>query len=343
VFIADATFVPNTRDRLLWTEQDGLPIWRVGSGLRDRASGAADQAAVVAQQQEHRRLLYVALTRAQERLIVAGWQRRNQSGPTWYDWIEAGMFRLGAARIPSPLLQGDVLRYGNHAPCGPAQLSLALAERRVERAAPSWLHQRAPAEPSWLRAARPSHLADDEDAAAPSPLADSGAGYRRGRIVHRLLQALPGQPANRRDAVLARLLADPAHGLDADEQRALADEIRRILAAPHLAGLFGPDSRAEVPLAGVLGDRMVFGQIDRLAVGDDEVLIVDYKSDREPPGEPDQVPVAYLRQMAAYRALLRQIYPGRAVRCGLLWTQGPRLMMLDEALLAGGVPAGTPS
>ena len=143
--------------------------------------------------------------------------------------------------------------------------------------------------------------------------------------------------------MLARLLADPAHGLGADEQRALADEIRRILEAPDLAGLFGPNSRAEVLLAGVIGDRMVFGQIDRLAVSPDEVLVLDYKSDRAPPDEPDQVPVAYLRQMAAYRALLRQIYPGRAVRCGLLWTQEPRLMMLDEPLLAGGVPAGTPS
>ena len=343
VFIADATFVPNTRDRLLWTEQDGLPVWRVGSGLRDRASSAADQAAVVAQQQEHRRLLYVALTRAQEWLIVAGWQRRNQSGPTWYDWIEAGMIRLGAAPTPSSLLQGDILRYGNHAPCGPAQLPLPLPERQVVRAAPSWLHERAPVEPSWVRAARPSHLAEDEEPAAPSPLTSAGAVYRRGRILHRLLQALPGQPADRREALLTRLLADPAHGLGADEQRALADEIRRILDAPDLAGLFGPNSRAEVPLAGVIGDRMVFGQIDRLAISPDEVLILDYKSDRAPPDEPDQVPVAYLRQMAAYQALLRQIYPGRAVRCGLLWTQGPRLMMLDEALLAGGVPAGTPS
>jgi ATP-dependent helicase/nuclease subunit A len=92
----------------------------------------------------------------------------------------------------------------------------------------------------------------------------------------------------------------------------------------------------------VVGDRLVFGQIDRLAVSAAEVLILDYKSDREPPSEPDQVPVAYLRQMAAYQALLRHIYPGRPVRCALLWTEGPRLMMLDDALLAGGVPAGTP-
>ena len=218
VFIADATFAPNARDRLLWTEADGLPVWRVAGSLQDRSSGAADRAAILAQQQEHRRLLYVALTRAQERVIVAGCQRRNQSGPTWYDWIGAGMARLGALRTPSRLLQGDVLRYGSHAPCGPAQLPLALPDRPADRAAPPWLHQPVPAEPSLVRAVRPSHMMEDEEPAAPSPLTSLEAVYRRGRIVHRLLQALPGQPADRREALLTRLLADPAHGLGADEQ-----------------------------------------------------------------------------------------------------------------------------
>ncbi|HEY7599211.1 MAG TPA: UvrD-helicase domain-containing protein, partial [Candidatus Limnocylindrales bacterium] len=170
VFIADATFAPNTRDRLLWTQPDALPIWRVGSALQDRASSVADQAAIVAQQQEQRRLLYVALTRAQERLIVAGWQRRNPSGPTWYDWIAAGMARLGAVPTPSRLLQGDVLRYGHQAPCGPAQLPLALEDRPMGRAAPPWLQQRALAEPSLVRPVRPSHMTDDVEPAAPSPL-----------------------------------------------------------------------------------------------------------------------------------------------------------------------------
>ena len=187
-------------------------------------------------------------------------------------------------------------------------------------------------------------MADDDVRAAPSPLlTEPSGGYRRGRIVHRLLQTLPGQPAERREALLVRMLADPALALDADAQRALADEIRRTLDAPQLAGLFGPNSRAEVPLAGVIGDQAVFGQIDRLAVSAAEVLIVDYKSDREPPLEPDEVPVAYVRQMAAYRALLREIYPGRAVRCALLWTQGPRLMMLDENALASSTPGSAPA
>jgi ATP-dependent helicase/nuclease subunit A len=338
VFIADATFVPNRRDRLLWTEPEGLPLWRVGSQLRDRLSDAADGCAALAQQQEQRRLLYVALTRAQERLIVAGWQRRNPSGPTWYDWITAGMARLGPARVRSTLLRGDILHYGSGASGSPAQLQLALPQHADVPPAPSWLHQAVAAEPTPARAARPSRMTDEEEPAAPSPLLATGGARARGRVVHRLLQALPGRPPGQWAPLLARLLADPALALDPEEQRALADEIRCVLAMPELAEAFGPNSRAEAPLAGVVGGQALFGQIDRLAISATEVLIVDYKTDREPPGALDQVPVAYLRQMAAYRALLRRIYPGRAVRCALLWTAGPRLMVLDEAMLAGYAP-----
>jgi ATP-dependent helicase/nuclease subunit A len=340
VFIADATFVPTSRDRLLWTEPDGLPLWRVGSQLRDRLSGAADRRAVQAQQQEQRRLLYVALTRAQERLIVAGWQRRTPAAPTWYDWIVMGMEKLGAARVPSSRLGGDVLRHGSGATCGPAQLQLSLSQRPDAPPAPSWLREVVATEPAPARPARPSRMTEEEEPAALSPLLAAGGGGRaRGRIVHRLLQALPGRPPEQWELLLGRMLADPALVLGPEEQGALADEVRRVLQMPELAMAYGPNSRAEVPLAGVVGGQAVFGQIDCLAVSEAEVLIVDYKTDREPPGAPDQVPVAYLRQMAAYRALLRRIYPGRAVRCALLWTAGPQLMMLDEGLLAGYAPA----
>ena len=111
-----------------------------------------------------------------------------------------------------------------------------------------------------------------------------------------------------------------------------------MLALPELAPLFGPDSRAEVPLAGVVGEQAIFGQVDRLAVTAREVLLIDYKTNRTPPATAALVPPAYLRQMAAYRALLQAIYPTRAVRCALLWTDGPRLMALDDAVLAPHQP-----
>ena len=336
VFIADATFVPTNRDRLLWTGDGGLPLWRVSGDLQDPVSRAADQRTLQAQQQEHRRLLYVALTRARERLIIAGWQRRNQSAATWYDWISAGMARLGAEWVPAPALNGEVLRYGNHRASGPAQLTLPIPDHLPMTSEPPWLTRQATAEPTPARSLQPSHMAEEEPAAI-SPLVASGDGrYRRGRVIHRLLQSLPGVAQHRREALIARSLADPAWELSGEEQAAIAAEIGRILDDPELAALFGRGSRAEVPLAGVVGDQPVFGQVDRLTIGADEVLVIDYKTDRSPPANPDAIPLPYLRQMAAYRALLGEIYPERKVRCALLWTAGPRLMILEDAALTGG-------
>jgi ATP-dependent helicase/nuclease subunit A len=345
VFIADATFVPTTRDRLLWTEDDGLPLWRVSGDLQDPVSKAADRRTLQAQQQEHRRLLYVALTRARERLIVAGWQRRNQSAATWYDWISAGMARLGAERVPAPALNGEVLRYGDHRASGPAQLALPIPDHVAITSEPPWLTRPATAEPTPARSLQPSHMAEEEPAAIPPLIASADDRYRRGRLIHRLLQSLPGQPQPRREALMARSLADPAWQLSGEEQAAIAAEISGIIDDPELAVLFGPDSRAEVPLAGLVGDQPVFGQVDRLAIGAGEVLVIDYKTDRSPPTGAEAIPLPYLRQMAAYRALLEEIYPERKVRCALLWTAGPRLMFLDDQALtaAPGVRPGAKS
>ncbi len=115
-----------------------------------------------------------------------------------------------------------------------------------------------------------------------------------------------------------------------------------MLQAPALAPLFGPGSRAEVPLAGLVetaaGIQAISGQVDRLLVETDSVTLVDYKSQRPAPERPEDVPIIYLKQMAAYRSLLSRIYPGRAIRSFLLWTDGPRLMPLEDALLSDHAP-----
>ncbi|MGH6914211.1 MAG: PD-(D/E)XK nuclease family protein, partial [Geminicoccales bacterium] len=108
--------------------------------------------------------------------------------------------------------------------------------------------------------------------------------------------------------------------------------------APDTAALFEAGSRAEVPIAGIVAGQTIAGQVDRLAVTAREVLVIDYKTGRAPPSGPDRVPRAYLRQMAAYRALLRKIYPERRVGCALLWTEGPDLVVLDEEVLERWAP-----
>ena len=141
-------------------------------------------------------------------------------------------------------------------------------------------------------------------------------------------------------------LGRAGHGLpDGDAQR-LAAETMAILDHPDLTDLFGPDSRAEVPLSGVVADRVVGGLVDRLAVLPDRILLADFKTNRRAPDRAADTPVMYLRQMAAYRAVLREIFPGRPVRCTLVWTHTAQVSPLPDALLdahAPGMAAPAPS
>ena len=187
----------------------------------------------------------------------------------------------------------------------------------------------------------PSRAFEDEAPAATSPAQGAASGrFRRGRLIHRLLQSLPERPPAERAPALARYLAERSLGLAEAEQAEIAAEVLSVLAMPELAPLFGPDARAEVPLVGVVGEQAIFGQVDRLAVTPEAVLLLDYKTNRSPPSTPAEVPGTYLRQMAAYRALLEAIWPDRPVRCALLWTEGPRLMTLDDRALAPWRPGG---
>jgi ATP-dependent helicase/nuclease subunit A len=167
-----------------------------------------------------------------------------------------------------------------------------------------------------------------------SPLGDDdGSALRRGIVVHRLLQSLPDvAPARRADAA-ARYLGQPVHGLSADDQASIAAEIMAIVEGSDFAPLFGPASRGEVPIVGRIGETVISGRIDRLAVTGEAVRIVDYKANRMPPDRIEDVPAAYLRQLAAYRSVLADIYPDREIRAALLWTAIPRLMAIDAALL----------
>ncbi|MDP6269152.1 MAG: PD-(D/E)XK nuclease family protein, partial [Alphaproteobacteria bacterium] len=159
-----------------------------------------------------------------------------------------------------------------------------------------------------------------------------------GNLVHRLLQSLPEVAPEERQRAATRLLEVLAPELAADARAAIAGETLAVLETPDFAPLFGPGSKAEVPLTARLGDQVLSGQVDRLCVSGDEVLLVDYKTNRPPPDSVDLVAPAYLRQLAAYRAALEIIYPDRTIRCALLWTDGPRLMEINPDILAHWMP-----
>ena len=172
---------------------------------------------------------------------------------------------------------------------------------------------------------------------ALSPLSPGGqARFRRGALIHKLLQTLPDLPQERREASARRYLESQVD-LDDTQREDIVSETLAVLNDETFAPIFAPGSRAEVAVTGrapELPDGVtVNGQIDRLVVTDHEVLIIDYKTNRPPPTQVEDVAPVYLGQMAAYRALLRVLHPDRPVRCALLWTDGPRLMELPAEAL----------
>lgn len=339
VILADTVAKPRGQGPgLYWL--DGLALWRPRADAEPAALTALREAAEEAREREYRRLLYVAMTRAEDRLIVCG-HRGDRAPPPdcWYRLVEAGLEDT-AAEAPFPLAgagwEAGPMRILETAQRGEPGREEDEAEVAAAPAgpAPDWLFRPAPAEPSPPRPLSPSRPAL-ADPPARSPLAEDGAArFARGLLIHRLLQVLPDLAEPKRAEAMARFLARPVHGLDAPARADIAAEVSAVLADPRLAPLFAPGSLAEAPLAGAGPDgRVIAGQVDRLAIGTETVWIVDYKTLRPAPEREADVPPAYLAQMAAYRGLLRAIHPDKAIRCSLVFTDGPRIVDLSSGLL----------
>jgi len=295
--------------------------------------------------EEYNRLLYVALTRAEDRLIVCGFSPKSVPDACWYRLVEGGLAKLPAETGAFDAWDGVVRRYGcpQAAPPDRADAPRAQAEPVLLPgwlgAAPHWMPAKLPPEPTRperLAPSRPENATLGPVPASPSPLDRIGgaeARFRRGRLLHLLLQHLPELPPHRRAAAAQKFLSRPGAGLTPGEVDAAVGEVLAVMAEPALADLFGPGSRAEVPLTGVVQGQVVGGLVDRLAVLPDRVLLADYKTGRLPPAGAQDVPVLYLRQMAAYRAVLQEAFPDRAVNCVLIWTLGPCVVPLPDALL----------
>jgi ATP-dependent helicase/nuclease subunit A len=324
---------------------NAVPLWSPRKEMHCRAIAAPRAASRAKEIQEHNRLLYVALTRAQDRVVVCGHAgKRAPPGGCWYEFVQRAFQALPVERLPFGAWPGELLRH-SQPQTAPAAVARAVAVPDVlpvptwAGAAPTWAAARPPPEslrPLPLAPSRPEGAGLGPVPASASPLAErdpAGRRFLRGTLIHGLLQHLPDlPPAGRRAAALA-WLDRPGHGLPKGAAAEIAEETLAILDRPELAPLFGPGSRAEVPLTGVVGDAAVGGLVDRLAVLPDSVLVADFKTNRNPPSDVAATPILYLRQMAAYRAVLRGIFPGRAVRCALIWTQAARVSILaDEHL-----------
>ncbi|MZR29723.1 double-strand break repair helicase AddA [Sneathiella litorea] len=330
VFLPDTCQGTRSQPSIFWTEEEApFPLWPVKTENDDPLTARMRQLAKDRQLEEKKRLLYVALTRAEDRLYICGWEGKNsRPADCWYELIDPA-FGEGVEEVELPW--GEVARRWSSGtvtereeapdivPVTPAPL-------------PDWISRPAPEEPVPPRPLVPSR--EEDETIASSPLGvDNGQRFHRGLLVHRLLETLPAINPEDREQAAKAWLARPLHGLDEARRDDILRETLNVINDPGFSAIFGPDSRAEVPISGVIDGRVLSGQIDRLLVSEEEILIIDYKTNRPSPTEIEAVPAMYLRQMSLYRRALMGMYPGKVVKCALLWTEGPHLMVLPEAVL----------
>lgn len=327
---------------------DGAEGWLMcpGSEKEDcEASGEARTARQARVDDETLRLLYVALTRARDRVVILGrGSAKSKLGydeGSWWAVLTETFERLGGQVRDI----GDGRRRFGIDPV----VMAAGADSAVPGVdVPDWARAMPPVDPS-ARYVSPSQAKAVKRVSAPSPLAvagvDGGASlgrFRRGDLIHLLLERLPEIEAEARPDAARRMLARE-RDLSDDQRAEMIKAAFDVLEDARFSAVFGAGSRAEVALTGsapgLPAGVSISGRIDRLVVTPERVLVVDYKTNRPAPDRIEDADPAYVAQMAVYVAVLKRLYPDRPVEAALVWTDGPRLMavpqgLMDEALLS---------
>ncbi len=320
-------------------------VWAGAKDTDPAIVADARKTALKAQGDEYRRLLYVAMTRAERRLVICGTSRPLKQDGTpsipeecWYRLIADAL--LGGDELTIEVAAEDdetkrVHRYRKSEPV--VGTSEKARHTQPAAATPVWLHQQVAADPVRAQAISPSD-ADESDARRAGGKLEREQALERGRLMHRLIQSLPDIPPQRRQQAAQEFLNRNRKKLADSDRDAIATQALALLSDPGFAKLFAPGSRAEVPLVGTLPRNgqppfAVTGQVDRLLVGASEVLLADYKTNRPAPTDLPSIPKNYKRQLALYRALLQRIYPGRNVRAALVFTEIPLLLEIPADML----------
>jgi ATP-dependent helicase/nuclease subunit A len=357
VFLVDSgskAFIPShvPKLRLLQIGGEEVPAWVPGKMLGNALTAADDLRLKTSTEEEYRRLLYVGMTRAADRLIVCGYRGKIDNIGTWQAMIasalSANAYHCQPFEFGSEGNTWEGYKWRLPATPGQAVRQKEAGDTAVEHLPlPEALSRPLPASRPLPRPLSPSGagvmIDDDADdlivgSSLFAPEESPGVGLQKGRLVHRMLQMLPEFPESERAAAAHRYAERAARFWPPAERRALVDSVLSVLSHPELGDIFSARSQAEVSIMGTLSlesrDYAISGRIDRLAVTDARVVILDYKTNREPPRGMANIPLAHRAQLAIYREILKPLYPEKTIDCVLVYTETAKVVTLPPELLA---------
>lgn len=342
--------------RLIDTEpgEPPIPVWIPVSDLGNSLTLNDTTRIQLLAEEEYRRLLYVAMTRAADRLIVCGYRGVRLNNDTWHLMISTALSEehphVQKASFSGPDGEWEGVRWR----VPQVERSFERMDRSPEQASgetvPRDLFRPLPPQKQLPRPLSPSGAGTiiDEEAdnlLVTSPLfgdpESSDRSLEKGRLIHRMLQALPDIPVEERAEAAKRYAERAARFWPTVERRALVDSVVKLLEDQRLRAVFNVHAQAEISIMGTLTlegrEYAVSGRIDRLAVLPESVVILDYKTNRVPPVSDEAIPFAHKAQLAIYREILKPLYPAKRIDCMLVYTENATIHMLSEQALASAL------
>ena len=323
VILPDTIKLPNTKkgDDCILFEKD-MAYFPLSAKDYDLVCEDIHEQKVKESYNEYRRLLYVALTRAEDRLYIAGFKDKGDAPDnSWYSLCLQTLQNIGTED------ENKCISYT----C-PQEVEYKPKEEEKqlnqEIEAQNWLYEKAQEENPLSRPYSPSK-SEDEDFYVSSPLTDNSFYYKRGLIIHSMLQYLPTDcDLEGKINAIDTYLEKHSDKLNKSMLNQIKDEVIDLISNPEFEEIFGKDSKAEVPIMGEVDGRIISAQIDRLVISKDKIIIVDFKTNRPAAVSLDMVPASYLNQLNVYKQLLEKIYPAKNVETYILWTNTANLMRI---------------
>ncbi len=320
VILPDTTRIPKCKREAGFLWSDDIFLYPSSSGDYNNYCDSIKEHEKIKMLEEYRRLMYVAVTRAEDRMIFCGFRKKNKaSEESWYQ-----LFKNSFTHIAKVDEKQKVWTYRSNQDIEQENKNPLSQEPAIEPI-PNFMHTPAAKEKPLSKPLTPSK--PDEEPAVVSPLTirDDSHFFKRGSIIHKLLQIIPDILAENRRSFIAEFLKHKAPEFDAEE---ITAEVMNLLDNNEFGGVFGANSKAEVPIMGEINGKIVSGQIDRLIINQDNIIVVDFKTNRRPPQNAADIPEVYRSQLGAYKALLQKIYPDKEVKTFILWTNTAQIMPL---------------
>ncbi|MDR1025940.1 MAG: double-strand break repair helicase AddA [Lactobacillus sp.] len=324
VILPDTVRVPQFKKeaRILWGESsydEKMFYYPLSGNEYNQTAVSIHEYEQAKTMEEYYRLLYVALTRAEDRLCVCGYQKKNKPNEKcWYNLVRDNLGEIG-------IEAEGCIKHETTQQIEPKTKEIKPA-KDLSLIEVDWLYKNAEPVQALARPLVASKLEEDDvDVPMLSPIGAKGKNvYRRGQVIHKLLQFMP--VIEKDEEKLLKVIEKIAPELSIESREKIAVEVLRLFRDGRFAKVFGEGSKAEVPLMGEVDGQVITGQIDRLVVLPDEVMIIDYKTNRPAARDIKDVPKVYLKQMNAYKTLVQRIYPEKRVSSYILWTDIASIM-----------------